>query len=185
MPRVIYFSSQSPRDGVNGLLAGMALAAAVVGAGMAGWQSGGPLWAVLYGLVMLIAFPFLLAFGTILFLAAYPVLAWPGSIIADQLGWTWAGPHSMKRLWLQRLSALVLILPIVILLSRNAVGVLGLITGIAAFGLVVLGLLVVLPMLLFLALFFYALSQSRSMSGSSTIYHWTPHEPPRLPPTES
>ncbi len=182
MNRVVFISSQSPRDGLTGFLAGIALIVAVVGATMAGWQTGGPLLAILYGLVMLITFPFLLTFATILFLAFYPVLAWPGTLIADRLGWTWTSPDAIKRLWLQRLSVVALLVPIFVLLQQNAISVLGLVAGIATFGLVMLGLLVALPVLLLTGLFFYALFQSRTSDGSASTFHWTPPDAPRLPP---
>lgn len=182
MNRVVFISSQPPRDGVAGFLAGSALLAAVVSATMAGWNSGGLLWAILYGLVMLITFPFLLTFGTIFFLAIYPLLAWPGSVIADQLGWTWFSPHALKRLWAQRISVILVLLPILWLLEWNAVGVFAVVAGIATFGVIVLGLLIALPVLLFLALFLYALSRPRSVS--STTYQWHQPDLTRLPPPE-
>lgn len=184
MSRVVYISTHSPHDGLTGFLAGLALVAAVVGAGLAGWDAGGPLLAVLYALMMLITFPFLLAFSTILFLAFYPVLAWPGTLIADQLGWTWMSPHAIKRLWLQRLSVVLLLIPIFVLLQRNAVSVLGLVAGVATFGLVLLGLLLILPVLLLTGLFFYALFQNRPRDGSASTFHWSPPDPRRLPPPE-
>lgn len=184
MSRVVFVSPQSPTDSVTGFLAGVALFAAVISATMTGWNSGGPLLAILYGLLMLITFPFLLTFSTILFLAFYPILAWPGSWLADRLGWTWNSPEVLKRMWLQRVSVVLVLVPVFWMMQHNAVSVLGLLTGMAAFGLLMVGLVFALPVLLIVGLFFYAMLRSRSSGVSESTVRWTPFDPPKLPPPE-
>lgn len=184
MNRVVFISYHQAPDRLTEFLASVALVAAVVGAGMAGWNSGGWFWALLYAFVMLIAFPFLLTFCTILFLAFYPLLAWPGTFIANQLGWSVMSPQVANRIWLQRLSVVALLIPILILLERNGLAVLGFVAGVATFGLVLLGLLIVLPALLLVGLFLYAIMQTRAIDPDAPTFQWKPPEPPKLPPPE-
>lgn len=184
MNRVVFVSYHQAPDRLTEFLATVAMVSAVVGAGMAGWQSGGLLWAVLYALLMLIAFPFLLTFCTILFLAFYPLLALPGCFIANQLGWTVTSAQAANRIWLQRISVVALLIPILVLLERNSISLLGFVAGVATFGLLLLGLLVALPALLLVGLFFYALTRTRPGGPGASTSEWTPPDPPKLPPPE-
>lgn len=179
MPQVVFVSTsnyQAPRDRVAEFLASVALIAAVVGAVVSGTQSGGILWGILLGLVTLVTFPFLLAFGAILFWAFYPWLAWPGTWLANRLGWDYSGPHALNRIWLQRLSVVLLLIPLIMLIERNGTTLLGLFAGVA----ILVGLMVLVPILLIAGLIFHALTQSRTAKGDDATFHWTPPNPPRL-----
>jgi hypothetical protein len=184
MSRIVFVSPPRPSGQLTEILTHLAYAAAVVGAGVAGWNSGGPLWAILYAFVIFITFPFLLTASAVLFIAVSPALAWPGTFLANQLGWTPLSPHAVKRMWLQRISVILLMIPILILLGRNALGLLGFIVGVATFGFVMVGLLILLPVILLTGLFLYSLSRSHISGGSSSSTDWTRIVPPKLPPPE-
>lgn len=187
MPQVVFVSTsnyQAPRDRVTEFLVSALMLLSAIAVAMWGAERGGILWGLLLGLVTLGTFPFLFAFSTILFLAAYPLLALPGTWLSNRLGWTLGSPQMSNRIWVQRASALLIATPIIFLIARNAAVVIGLMAGIAAITALMITLLILVPILLLTALFFYSMSHRRSTGDPGPTIHWTPPNPPHLPPPE-
>lgn len=187
MPQVVFVSTsnyQAPRDRVTEFLVTALMLLSAVSVAMWGAERGGILWGILLGLVTLVTFPFLFAFGTILFLAAYPLLALPGTWLSNRLGWTPGSPQTPNRIWLQRVSAVLIATPIIFLIARNAAVVIGLMAGIAAITVLMVTLLILVPVLLLTALFFYSMAHRRSAGDPEPTIHWSPPNPPHLPPPE-
>ncbi|MES2791553.1 MAG: hypothetical protein V4719_18185, partial [Planctomycetota bacterium] len=159
-----------------------AFCAAIIGAASTGWERGGFLWAVLYGLAAIILAPLVLTLGKLAFLALYPVLAIPGSFVATRLGWTSFSPYSHRRLWLQRLSVLLILIPLSIFVQRNAWSIFSLLASVALFGVAVLCLLVIVVVFILMRKVSVVASQEMPTSDPDTSFRWIKPDPPRLPP---
>lgn len=190
MPRVVFYSSipgmrpPRPNDSISAMLGMLAYFAAIWGAASYGWSHGGFLWAVLYGILALISFPFVLTFATVAFLALYPLLASPGSFLATQLGWTSFSPYAERRLWLQRASVLLILLPFALLLQRYPWSVLRILTGVATLGLMVVVAIICILILIVTAMYRRSVQQATSETESEPTFRWIKPDPPRLPPPE-
>ena len=193
MARVVFISStrgwQSPRDRLGEVFAGILMFLVVYSAATVGWNYGGLLWAILYGALAFVSFPMLLTVGTLICLALLPILRWPGTIVANLLGWTSHGPNMSGRLWLQRISTILMLIPLIHLTQNHGMTLIGLLGGIITFGLILFGLFVVLPVLILTGIVLYILSKNYGTdpgtSPNTTTVRWSKPNPPLLPPPSS
>lgn len=186
MARVVFISStrgwQSPRDRLGEVFAGILLCLVVYSAASAGWKSGGLIWAMVYGGLAFVSFPIFLTIGTLLCLAMLPILAFPGTLLANLLGWTSYGPYAVQRFWLQRISTILILIPLIFFAQAYALTLIALMGGIITVGLILFGLFVVLPLLILTGVAIHFIRNNASSEGSSSTVQWKKPDPPLLPP---
>ena len=147
-----------------------------------GWEQGGLLWAILYGLAALLLSPFFLVIGAIAIWALYAVLAVPGAFVATQLDWTKFSIYAGRRRALRTISVVAILTPLLIYQPRQVWELLTFFGSLVTLVLLIAVVAMIVLSLILMRRFVSAVSQDDPNSELATTFRWTKPDPPRLPP---